>query len=90
MIAAKRFLTTFDETDRFIIVYDGNIYLVLLGSEKCGFIYNRIRYLIGVKSDITYIISDNYAKLIYSNSLPLEKTMTFFNLTILIKPGIKE
>ena len=38
-------------------------------------IYNRIKYLISVKSDITYIISHNYAKIKVDsyNSLPLEK-----------------
>ena len=38
-------------------------YLVLFGSEKYDFSYNRIRYLIGVKSGITYIISHNYVKI---------------------------
>ena len=38
-------------------------------------IYNRIRYLISVKSDITYIIPHNYAKIKVNSykSLPLEK-----------------
>ena len=43
--------------------YDGSKYLVLLGSEKYNSIYNRIRYVICVKSSITYIISHNYAKI---------------------------
>ena len=41
----------------------GNTYLVLFGSGKYDFIHNRIRYLVGVKSVITYDISHNYAKL---------------------------
>ena len=43
--------------------YDGTRYLVLFGSEKHDFIYNRIRYLISVKSSITFVISHNYAKI---------------------------
>ena len=59
---AKPLCMRFDEIDGFIRVYDGTRYLVLFGSEKYGSIYNRIRYLISVKSGITYIISHNYAK----------------------------
>ena len=39
----------FDKIDAFIRVYDGTTYLVLLGSDKSYFIYNKIRYLISVK-----------------------------------------
>ena len=44
--------------------------------------------LINVKSSIIYIISHNYAKIKVDSydSLPLEKTMTFCNVIILIKP----
>ena len=34
---------------------------ILFGSDKYYFIYNSIRYLIGVKSIIKYVISHNYA-----------------------------
>ena len=56
-------------------------------SEKYGYIYNKIRYLISVKSHITDIISHNYTKIKVDsyNSLPLEKTMAFYNVIILIK-----
>ena len=48
---------------------------------------NRIRYLISVKSGITYIIPHNYAKIEVDSydSLPPEKAMTFHNVIILIK-----
>ena len=61
-------------------------------SEKYDFIYNRIRYLISVKSDITYVISHNYAKFKVNSfdSLPLEKTMTFHNVIILIKSAFNK
>ena len=32
-------------------------------SYYCDAIYNRVRYLIGVKSGITYVFSHNYAKI---------------------------
>ena len=55
--------------------------------KKNDSIYNRIRYLVHVKSGITYIISHNYAKIKEDSydSLPLEITMTFRDVTILIK-----
>ena len=53
----------FDKIDAFIIVYDGTRYLVLLGPEKYVAIYNRIKYLISLKSSITYIFSHYFAKI---------------------------
>ena len=49
-------------------------------------IYKRLRYLLGVKSSITYVISHNYAKTKVDSydSLPLEKK-TFHIAVILIK-----
>ena len=80
-------MTSKKNTVKFISVYDGTRYLVLFGSEKYDFLYNRIRYLIGVKIGITYVISHNYAKIKVDSydSLPLEKAMTFHNVIILIK-----
>ena len=56
-------------------LYDGTRYLVLFGSEKHDSIYNRIRYLISVKSGITYVTFHNYAKIKVDSydSLPLKK-----------------
>ena len=58
-----------------------------MGSEKYDSIYDRIRYLISVKSGLTYIISHNYAtiKVGSYDSLPLEKTATLPNVIILVK-----
>ena len=56
LIDAKPLHIRFDETDGLIRVYDGTRYLVLFGSEKYDFIYNRSRYLVSVKSGITCII----------------------------------
>ena len=65
----------FDKIDDFIRVYDRTRYLVLFRSEKCNSIYNKIRYLIGVKNGSTYVITHNYPKIKVDsyNSLPLEK-----------------
>ena len=54
-IGAKPLRNGFDKIDGLIRVYDKTRYLVLFGVEKYDFIYNRIRYLIGLKSDITYV-----------------------------------
>ena len=67
--------------------YDGTRYLVLFGGEKYDFIYNRIRYLIGVKINITYVFSHNYAKtkVDFYDSLLLEKRFTFHDVIRHIK-----
>ena len=87
MISAKPLCIRFGKVDGFIRVYDGNRYLVLFGPEKYDAIYKRIRYLISLKSDITYVISHNYARIKIDSydSLPLEKTLTLHNVTIFIK-----
>ena len=50
-------------------------------------IYNKIRYLIGVKGGMTYVISRDNARIKMDSydSLPLEKTLTFHNVIIHIK-----
>ena len=51
-----------DKVDEFIRGCDGTRYIVLFHPEKYDAIYNRIRYLTGVKRGITYVISHNYAR----------------------------
>ena len=46
----------FDKVNGFIRVYDGTRYLTLFELRKYCVIFNRIRYLIGVKSGIKYVI----------------------------------
>ena len=72
----------------FIRFYVGTRYLKFFGIEKSDLIYNKIRYLNGVKSDITYFISykDVKIKVDSYDSLFLEKTLTFHNVIILNKP----
>ena len=63
----------FDKIDGFIKIYNGTRYLILFSSETDGDIYNRIRYLISLKSDITYVFSRYYAKIKvgFYDSLPV-------------------
>ena len=77
----------FDKMNGFIGIYDRTRYLVLFGDEKYDFICIKIRYLRGRKSGITYVFSHNYAKVEVDSydSLPLEKTLTFHDVVILIK-----
>ena len=75
MIGPKPLRIRFDKIDGFIRIYDGTKYLRLLGSEKYDAISNRIRYLINLKSSITYVISHYHAKSkVHSyDSLPIKK-----------------
>ena len=75
MTGVKSLSIRFNKIDGFLRVYDGTRYLSLFGGEKYDFIYNRIIYLIGVKSGIAYVIPHNYAKIKVNsyNSLPQEK-----------------
>ena len=72
-ISYKRFIglkplrIRFDEIDGFIRIYSAAKYLTLFGSEKYDAFYNRIRYLISLKSSIKYIFAHYYAKVkVYS------------------------
>ena len=58
----------------------------VIGKWKIWFHYDRIRYLISVKSGIANIFSHNYAtiKVDSYNPLPLERA-TFSNFVILVK-----
>ena len=83
LIDSKPLRIRFNKIDGLLRVYDGTRYLVLFRCEKYDSICNRIRYLISVKSDITYVISHNYAKIkvdLYS-TLTLEKTINFYVIT---------
>ena len=74
------------KVDRFIKVFDGNGYLVLFGPEIYDAIYDRIRYPISHKSGITYSIDHNFTRIRIESYdyLPIEKTLTFPNVIILI------
>ena len=81
LIGAKPLHIRFEKIDGFIKVYDRTRYLILFGGEKYDFIYNRIRYLIGLKSATTYVFSHNYAKIKVDSydSLPLDFLLIYFS-----------
>ena len=76
-----------DKIDGFIRTYDGTRYLVLLSPKKYDTTYNRIRYLISLKSGVTFIFSHNFAKTKVDSydSLPREKILALHNVLLLIK-----
>ena len=86
MIGAKPFRIRFDKADAFIKDYDGTRYLVIILDEKRYFIC-RIRYRIGLKIEVMYVVSQNYAKIkiYWYYSLHLKKTWTLHNVIIHIK-----
>ena len=87
LISSKPLRIRFNKVDGFVRVYDGTRYLVLRVCEKKIFIYNSVRYFIGIKSGVTHIFSHNYGKIKVDSydSLPLEKILTFHNVAIHIK-----
>ena len=79
MIGSKPLLIIFDKIDGFIRISDGTI---SDGSEKYDTIYYRIRYLVSLKSGMTYIFSYFSAKIKAPsfNYLRLEKIFTLRNV----------
>ena len=61
----------------FIRDHDVTKCLTLLGPEKYNVVFDRIRYLIGLKSCSTYVDSHNYAKIKVDSAdyLPLKKAL---------------
>ena len=62
LIGAKPLRVMFDKVDGIVRDYNGTKYLVLFGPEKYYAIFNRIRYLVGLKSSIANVDSHDYAK----------------------------
>ena len=79
LISQKPLRTRFDEIKGFVIIYDVNRYLTLLGSGNYDAIYGRIRYILSLKGRITYIFSHYFAKIKIDSydSLPIEKRIGF-------------
>ena len=81
----------FDKIDGFIRIYDGTRYFVLFGFEKYDAIYNRIRYLVSLKSSIRYTFFFFFfcyyvkCKVDSYNSLPIENILTLHDVIILIE-----
>ena len=88
LIVWEPFRIGFDKINGFIRIYDGTRYLSLFGTEKYDAIYDRIiKYVISLKSGITYIFSHYFAKIKVDpyDSLPIEKILTLYNVIIFIK-----
>ena len=51
---AKPLIIRFNKIDIFIRVYDETRYLVLFGSGKYDYVYDRIRYFISAKTGVTF------------------------------------
>ena len=92
MIDSKPLRIRFDKIDGIIRVYDKSRYLILFGKKKYGDIYNKLRYLISIKSGITYTISHCFSKIKVDSydSLPLEKTLTLHNVITHIKSVVNK
>ena len=65
-----------DKINGIIRIYDRFRYLTLFGSIKFDAIYDKIRYLMNLKSSITYIFSHYFAKIKVDSydSVPIEKS----------------
>ena len=87
LIGSRPLRKRFNKIDGIIRIYDGTRYLTLFGTKKYDTIYDRIRYLINLKSSITYIFPHYFAKIKvdFYDSLPIEKTFTLHNVIMLIK-----
>ena len=87
MIDTKSLRYRLSKVEELIRLFNGTRYLVLFRSQKYDFIYDKIRYFIGVKSGITSVIPHNYVKKGEGyNSLSQEKkTLTLRNFIILIE-----
>ena len=77
----------FNKIDGFIRIYDRPRYLTLFGFEKYDVIYDKIRYLISLKSGMTYIFSHYFAKLNFDSYdyLPKQIKLTLHHVITLIK-----
>ena len=87
LIGSKPLRIRFSKIDGILRIYDWSRYLILFGNKKYDAIYNKIRYLISIKSGITYVISHYFAKIIVDSydSFPIEKVLTLHNVIIHIK-----
>ena len=74
-VSIPNYKKIFDKIDGFIRDYDGTKCLLIFRPEKSDAILDRNRYLIGLKRGITYVVSDNNAKLKIDldDDIPLEK-----------------
>ena len=91
LTGAKPLFIRFSKVNRFR-VYSPTRYLVLFEGNINGFIYNRIRNLIGIKGGNTYVVSYSYVKINVDSYdyLLLENILILHNVIILIKSVFNE
>ena len=81
-----------DKINGFIKVHNRIRYLVIFGFGWCDEICNNIKHLISEKGGITDSINLNFAtiKIDSYDSLPIDKTLAFHIIVILIKPVVNK
>ena len=79
LISGKPLCVMCDKVDGFVRDYNRSKYLALFGSEKNNINFNRITFLIGLKTNISYVVSHNYAniKIDSDDDLHLEKNIHY-------------
>ena len=87
LIDPKPLRIRFNKINGLIRIYDRTRYLTLFGHENYDAIYDRIGYLLCLKSGITYIFSHSFAKIKvdFYDSLPRKKGLTLRNFIMHIK-----
>ena len=88
LIDSKPLQIRFDKIDGIIRIYDRTRYLTLFGTKKYDAINDKIRYLVSLKSNITYIYFHYFAKIKVDsfNCLPIKKkTLTLRDVMIFLK-----
>ena len=65
--------------------------LALFGCKKFNAIFNKIKYLIRIKSSILYVVSHNYGKIKteLDDDLRIEEAFILHNIVLIIKFLIK-
>ena len=86
LIGAKSSRIMFDKVDWFIRDYNWTKYLVLFGPKTYDAVFDRIRFLIGLKSGITYVDSHNHTeiKINSDDDLTLKKQWLCIMLSYLL------
>ena len=84
---AKVLRSRFNKIDAFIKIHDTVRYSLLIDYSYCDRVWDKINYLISRKSGVRESINYNFARMRIDSfdSLPIEKTLTFYNVIILIK-----
>ena len=79
LIRAKPLRIMFDKVNEFTRDYYRTKYLVLFDLEKNNAIYDRFRYLVELKSGVTFVFPCNSGKtkIDSGHDFPLEKNVVF-------------